>query len=202
MKEKINEYLDNRVKKEEVEELLLDKEYAFYYEDLKKMKEGLRELRVNPPDFVSKLRIVERKQIVFRYSFAFVMVLVLVFGVWFSMKFALYKELASKQTEITKQFKASPGMGIMQISTEETIKVEISKSDLNNLINSLQKIATLKSKDEKNGTYVFEVQGKNISEFLNSIENFHSAKILENSLKDKAIDTNLTYQVTLTILIK
>ncbi|BAL81477.1 hypothetical protein [Caldisericum exile] len=199
MKEKINEYLDGKLRKEEIEPLLEDKEYASYYEDLKKMKEGLRELRIESPDFVSKLGLVEKRHAVFRYSLAFALVLVIVFGAVFSRNFILNRELVSKQTEITRQFKVAPNMDIMQKPIEDTIKIEIDNGNVNSLLEELKKIATLKSTDKNSRTYVFAVKGDKVSEFLNTIENTPTVKVVENTLKDKSIDTNLFYQITLVI---
>jgi len=192
MKEKINEYLDNRVKKEEVEDILKDKEYASYYEDLKKMKEGLWELRVETPDFVSKLGLIERKRTFFRYSFAFAAVLIIVFGVVFSRNLILTKQLAHNQTTVTREFKGSQFLVFAQMPQ---IKVKIGGESKDALIEKLEHIANLKEVDEVNSVYVFEVEGSKVNDFINTIKTFSGADILEDTLSNANIDSNASYEV-------
>jgi len=192
MKEKINEYLDNRVKKEEVEDILKDKEYASYYEDLKKMKEGLWELRVETPDFVSKLGLIERKRTFFRYSFAFAAVLIIVFGVVFSRNLILTKQLAHNQTTVTREFKGSQFLVPAQMPQ---IKVKIGGESKDALIEKLEHIANLKEVDEINSVYVFEVEGSKVNDFINTIKTFSGADILEDTLSNANIDSNASYEV-------
>lgn len=201
MKEKINEYLDGRIKKEEIEPLLEDKEYASYYEDLKQMKETLRELRADTPDFVSKLGFVERRRFIFRNSMVFASVLVLVFGIFLGRDLIIRRQLANNGVSVTREFKASPNFNVMLVE-QNLIKVQIDKAYEDKLIESLSKVGNLIDINKETSTYTFEMNGSNISDFLNVIKENRNASIIEESITNKTFDPNSKVKIQLIVEVK
>ncbi|MEF3244594.1 MAG: hypothetical protein K6343_01210 [Caldisericaceae bacterium] len=202
MKDKINEYVDGRIKKEELE-FFLSEEDRKYLNDLIKMKEGLKLLNVQAPDFVEIIEEKTKRRVLFKYSFALASIFIIIV-VGFISKPLILKKLQvgyNNETITTKTLISKEDQYSIAMLKEIAIKLEIDKSEENTLIEELKKVANLLNYDEKNHTYSFEVKGSNLEAFTKTIEDFKNASILENTLKEN-IDENLIYNVSLTIVYK
>lgn len=202
MKEKINEYVDGRIKKEELEPFLSEEDRK-YLNDLIKMKEGLKMLKVQAPDFVEIIEEKTKRRALFKYSFALASIFVIIFVGFIFKPFILKRLQVGYNNENVTIRTLPPKEKQYSIATlnEVSIKLEVNKSDENALIEELKKFANLLNYDEKNHIYSFEVKGSNLEAFIKTIKDFKNTNILENTLKEN-IDENLIYNVSLTIIYK
>lgn len=188
MKEKINEYVDGKKEDQELKELLQNEELREYYNDLLKMKEGLKELRAASPDFVSKLNKTERKRTFFRFASVTVSVVVVVFSI-FIIKDKLFvnKEVGVMTTNQEKSFKvenpSGPNYTTMppQLTlSQNVVKVEIISKNVPLLIEKLKTVSTFVSEDASLNTYTFEVESSNFEQFFKILDDFKVAIVERN----------------------
>ena len=188
MKEKINEYVDGKKEDQELKELLQNEELREYYNDLLKMKEGLKELRATSPDFVSKLNKTERKRTFFRFASVTVSVVVVVFSI-FIIKDKLFvnKEVGVMTTNQEKSFKvenpSGPNYTTMppQLTlSQNVVKVEIISKNVPLLIEKLKTVSTFVSEDASLNTYTFEVESSNFEQFFKILDDFKVAIVERN----------------------
>ncbi len=188
MKEKINEYVDGKKEDQELKELLQNEELREYYNDLLKMKEGLKELRAASPDFVSKLNKTERKRTFFRFASVTVSVVVVVFSI-FIIKDKLFvnKEVGVMTTNHEKSFKvenpSGPNYTTMppQLTlSQNVVKVEIISKNVPLLIEKLKTVSTFVSEDASLNTYTFEVESSNFEQFFKILDDFKVAIVERN----------------------
>lgn len=189
MKEKINEYVDGKKEDQELKELLQNEELREYYNDLLKMKEGLKELRAASPDFVSKLNKTERKRTFFRFASVTVSVVVVVFSI-FIIKDKLFvnKEVGVMTTNQEKSFKvenpSGPNYTTMppQLTlSQNVVKVEIISKNVPLLIEKLKTVSTFVSEDASLNTYTFEVESSNFEQFFRILDDFKVTIVERNA---------------------
>ncbi len=207
MKEKINEYVDGKKEDQELKELLQNEELREYYNDLLKMKEGLKELRATSPDFVSKLNKTERKRTFFRFASVTVSVVVVVFSI-FIIKDKLFvnKEVGVMTTNQEKSFKvenpSGPNYTTMppQLTlSQNVVKVEIISKNLPLLIEKLKTVSTFVSEDASLNTYTFEVESSNFEQFFRILDDF-KVTIVERNAPEAIPEGKIN--ITLTVIQK
>lgn len=207
MKEKINEYVDGKKEDQELKELLQNEELREYYNDLLKMKEGLKELRAASPDFVSKLNKTERKRTFFRFASVTVSVVVVVFSI-FIIKDKLFvnKEVGVMTTNQEKSFKvenpSGPNYTTMppQLTlSQNVVKVEIISKNVPLLIEKLKTVSTFVSEDASLNTYTFEVESSNFEQFFKILDDFKVA-IVERNVPEAIPEGKIN--ITLTVIQK
>ncbi len=207
MKEKINEYVDGKKEDQELKELLQNEELREYYNDLLKMKEGLKELRAASPDFVSKLNKTERKRTFFRFASVTVSVVVVVFSI-FIIKDKLFvnKEVGVMTTNQEKSFKvenpSGPNYTTMppQLTlSQNVVKVEIISKNLPLLIEKLKTVSTFVSEDASLNTYTFEVESSNFEQFFRILDDF-KVTIVERNAPEAIPEGKIN--ITLTVIQK
>ena len=207
MKEKINEYVDGKKEDQELKELLQNEELREYYNDLLKMKEGLKELRAASPDFVSKLNKTERKRTFFRFASVTVSVVVVVFSI-FIIKDKLFvnKEVGVMTTNQEKSFKvenpSGPNYTTMppQLTlSQNVVKVEIISKNLPLLIEKLKTVSTFVSEDASLNTYTFEVESSNFEQFFKILDDF-KVTIVERNAPEAIPEGKIN--ITLTVIQK
>ena len=205
MKEKINEYVDGKKEDEELKELLQNEELREYYNDLLKMKEGLKELRATSPDFVSKLNKTERKRTIFRFASVTVSIVVVVFSIFIIKdKLFLNKEVGVMTSDQEKSFKienpSAPNYTFVppQITSSQSqnvVKVEIISNNVPLLIEKLKTVSTLVSEDASLNTYTFEVENSKYEQFFKILDDFKVAIVERNvpeAIPEGKIDIALT----------
>ena len=203
MKEKINEYVDGKKEDEELKELLQNEELREYYNDLLKMKEGLKELRVTSPDFVSKLEKVEKKRTIFKFASVMVSVVVVVSCLFiFKDKLFVNNQVGVMTTNQEKSFKvenpSGPPLTLLNpqlASKAGTVKIEINGKDLSLLINKLKTISTLVSEDAASNTYTFEVESINFGQFFKILDDF-KVTIVEKNVPDALPEGTINIAIT------
>ena len=207
MKEKINEYVDGKKEDQELKELLQNEELREYYNDLLKMKEGLKELRAASPDFVSKLNKTERKRTFFRFASVTVSVVVVVFSI-FIIKDKLFvnKEVGVMTTNQEKSFKvenpSGPNYTTMppQLTlSQNVVKVEIISKNVPLLIEKLKTVSTFVSEDASLNTYTFEVESSNFEQFFRILDDF-KVTIVERNAPEAIPEGKIN--ITLTVIQK
>jgi len=207
MKEKINEYVDGKKEDQELKELLQNEELREYYNDLLKMKEGLKELRATSPDFVSKLNKTERKRTFFRFASVTVSVVVVVFSI-FIIKDKLFvnKEVGVMTTNQEKSFKvenpSGPNYTTMppQLTlSQNVVKVEIISKNVPLLIEKLKTVSTFVSEDASLNTYTFEVESSNFEQFFRILDDF-KVTIVERNAPEAIPEGKIN--ITLTVIQK
>ena len=203
MKEKINEYVDGKKEDEELNELLQNEELREYYNDLLKMKEGLKELRVTSPDFVSKLEKVEKKRTIFKFASVMVSVVVVVSCLFiFKDKLFVNNQVGVMTKNQEKSFKvenpSGPPLTLLNpqlASKAGTVKIEINGKDLSLLINKLKTISTLVSEDAASNTYTFEVESINFGQFFKILDDF-KVTIVEKNVPDALPEGTINIAIT------
>ena len=203
MKEKINEYVDGKKEDEELNELLQNEELREYYNDLLKMKEGLKELRVTSPDFVSKLEKVEKKRTIFKFASVMVSVVVVVSCLFiFKDKLFVNNQVGVMTTNQEKSFKvenpSGPPLTLLNpqlASKAGTVKIEINGKDLPLLIDELKTISTLVSEDAASNTYTFEVESINFGQFFKILDDF-KVTIVEKNVPDALPEGTINIAIT------
>lgn len=203
MKEKINEYVDGKKEDQELKELLQNEELREYYNDLLKMKEGLKELRAASPDFVSKLNKTERKRTFFRFASVTVSVVVVVFSI-FIIKDKLFvnKEVGVMTTNQEKSFKvenpSGPNYTTMppQLTlSQNVVKVEIISKNVPLLIEKLKTVSTFVSEDASLNTYTFEVESSNFEQFFRILDDF-KVTIVERNVPEAIPEGKINIALT------
>lgn len=128
MKEKITEYIDKNLSKEEVEELLKDNPEALeYYHQILAMKETLTDMQLRSPDVSSKVVEKARRPFVFRYRYVLVTISVaLIVSILFIKNYR--ENLALKEPEVTLKTAPVPPGGELYMDVTQQIDVEIKKS--------------------------------------------------------------------------
>lgn len=203
MKEKINEYVDGKKEDEELKELLQNEELREYYNDLLRMKEGLKELRVTSPDFVSKLEKVEKKRTIFKFASVMVSVVVVVFSIFiFKDKLFVNNQVGVMTTNQEKSFKvenpSGPPLTLLNpqlASKAGTVKIEINGKDLPLLIDELKTISTLVSEDAASNTYTFEVESSNFGQFFKILDDF-KVTIVDKNVPDALPEGTINIAMT------
>ena len=203
MKEKINEYVDGKKEDEELNELLQNEELREYYNDLLKMKEGLKELRVTSPDFVSKLEKVEKKRTIFKFASVMVSVVVVVSCLFiFKDKLFVNNQVGVMTTNQEKSFKvenpSGPPLTLLNpqlASKAGTVKIEINGKDLPLLIDELKTISTLVSEDAASNTYTFEVESSNFGQFFKILNDF-KVTIVDKNVPDALPEGTINIAIT------
>ena len=203
MKEKINEYVDGKKEDEELNELLQNEELREYYNDLLKMKEGLKELRVTSPDFVSKLEKVEKKRTIFKFASVMVSVVVVVSCLFiFKDKLFVNNQVGVMTTNQEKSFKvenpSGPPLTLLNpqlASKAGTVKIEINGKDLPLLIDKLKTISTLVIEDPSSNTYTFEVESSNFGQFFKILDDF-KVTIVEKNVPDALPEGTINIAIT------
>jgi hypothetical protein len=203
MKEKINEYVDGKKEDEELNELLQNEELREYYNDLLKMKEGLKELRVTSPDFVSKLEKVEKKRTILKFASVMVSVVVVVSCLFiFKDKLFVNNQVGVMTKNQEKSFKvenpSGPPLTLLNpqlASKAGTVKIEINGKDLPLLIDKLKTISTLVIEDPSSNTYTFEVESSNFGQFFKILDDF-KVTIVEKNVPDALPEGTINIAIT------
>jgi len=179
IREKINEFVDGRIDREEVAPLLEESVVLQYYKEIKSMKERLKELKVPSPDFNSKLESVYRRKRHIKYAFAFALAVVILL-IPLVRNAIIPRHIVMKSTQNET---GTPRFMVPSVQGESTLKVEIEYEKLNDLLDELKRSYALKGEDEKSFTYTFEVESGKVTQFLNTIKEFKGAKIVESNIE-------------------
>ncbi|MGB9694704.1 MAG: hypothetical protein ACPLZB_01780, partial [Caldisericaceae bacterium] len=150
MKEKISEYLDGRVNKEEMNKFFEENpEEYIYYEQLTKMKSVLSEMKTKAPDITGSVLASTRKTSLSRKLSIAISIAAVVLVSGFLVKAYVFKpemnlQMADKSNPQLKSFAFSP--------QKPSINIEISKSSEALLMKILKANGTIISTEKRQET--------------------------------------------------
>jgi|GEM_PF-4509299 len=206
MKEKISDYLDGRVDKEEMEKSFEEHpEERDYYKQLLAMKAVLSEMKVNAPDIASAVLAKTKKRSLLRKLSMVVSVAAIILVSGFLVKMYVFKPKANVETAY------NPNQGLKSFSPmvqNPSIDITINKSregDLLKILRTNGTIVSVEDRQQAEGTvpqtkiikYKIDVNKlADIDKAVKAINgtgiNISSTAYLDSATGEVEVDINLT----------